>query len=140
MTTLTDLLTKMIPEHYELDDIKIKPDSDIFDQIDLYTTASFHSVVNAQNYQGVNVIVPVSSIDDDDWVDTEGNPVPGQEIRESTTIINGRELAGLRQLESGLVVPEWIEKEAGLPHRIYFPPERMYTTPGAMTIADSRYF
>ena len=140
MTTLRDILVKLIPEHYQLDDIDIKPDSDIFDQIDLYSTASSHSVANAQRYQGITVIVPVSSIDDEDWVDTDGNPVQGTEIREASVLVNGRELAGLRQLESGLVVPGWIATGAGLAHQEYIPKEQMYTTPGAMTIVDSRYF
>ena len=61
-----------------------------------------------EKYHGVNAIVPLKE------------PVAGMTVR-----VDGRTFVHYGQLESGIAVPGYVAKEAGLPHKTYMPNDSM---------------
>jgi len=105
MTDLGDVLTK-IGEEFK-DEIWAK--SGTYCLIDVGKAFEVLGKENADNYKGVNAVVPLKK-----------SPEKGIPF-----LVNGKDLSDYCQLESGIAVPEWMAEESGLTHKPYKPKDSM---------------
>ncbi|MGD8513081.1 MAG: hypothetical protein PVG85_03945 [Deltaproteobacteria bacterium] len=102
---LGDVLTKTGEEYRE----KISSESRLYLEVDIGNQGKKLGYERIkENYDGVKAIVPLKT------------PVAGMRVR-----VDGRTFIHHAQLESGIAVPGYIAKEAGLVHKLYVPNDDM---------------
>ena len=102
---LSEVLTKTSEEFRG----KILNDSRFYVEVDIGEQAEKLGYARLkEEYHGVNAIVPLKE------------PVAGMTVR-----VDGRTFVHYAQLESGIAVPGYVAKEAGLPHKTYMPNDSM---------------
>ncbi len=87
----------------------IRPDSRFYVEVDIGRRAESLGFMEAKDkYRAVRAIIPLK------------HPVGGMKVR-----IDGRSFANYAQYNTGVVVPGYIAKEAGLPCKAFIPNDSM---------------
>jgi len=105
MSDLSDVLTKIGEEFKE----EINPKGSQYILLDLGDEFRAYKKSNSEKYDRVNVVIPLKRA-----------PETGLGF-----IVNGNELSDKKQLENGLVVPDWVATEAQLTAKDYTPKAHM---------------
>ena len=104
--SLTKVLEKIAEEHKG----NLMPKSKIYCNVDL-AKAFEKNGFKGDRYLGVYVIVPLRKL-----------------LSKKNYSVNGAAFVELYQLDSGIVLPEWVAKESGLKYNKYKPKDLMTLT------------